>query len=581
MENELLKQVTEKANKWLGAEYDAETREAIKAMLESEDKTELIESFYKDLEFGTGGLRGIMGAGTNRMNIYTVGAATQGLANYLKVAFADLDEIKVVVGHDVRNNSRKFAEIVADIFSANGIKVYLFDSCRPTPEISFAIRHLGCQSGVIITASHNPKEYNGYKAYWNDGAQMIAPHDVNTINYVNEVKSVSEIKFEGDKSKIQIIGEDIDTVYLEKIKALSLSPEAIKKHHDMKIVYTPIHGTGGKLIPRSLKNFGFTNIINVPEQDIESGDFPTVESPNPEEPSAMAMGIAKAKETGAEIVLASDPDADRIGLVIRDNNGEYVLINGNQIALIFLNYLMTRNTELGTLTGNEYIVKTIVTTETIRKIAEAQHIKMFDCYTGFKWIASVMRENEGKGRYLGGGEESYGFLVQDFVRDKDSVSAISIMAEIAAWAKEKGMNMIEMLEDIYLKYGFSREKGISLVRKGKSGAEEIAAIMKQFRENPPKTLAGSPVVVMKDFQSLVKTNTTDGTTEKLDMPTTSNVLQYFTADDTKVSIRPSGTEPKIKFYIEVRDNLKDAADYAAAQERADKKIEQLKKDLGI
>lgn len=581
MENELLKQVTEKANKWLGAEYDAETREAVKAMLESEDKTELIESFYKDLEFGTGGLRGIMGAGTNRMNIYTVGAATQGLANYLKVAFADLDEIKVVVGHDVRNNSRKFAEIVADIFSANGIKVYLFASCRPTPEISFAIRHLGCQSGVIITASHNPKEYNGYKAYWNDGAQMIAPHDVNTINYVNEVKSVSEIKFEGDKSKIQIIGEDIDSVYLEKIKALSLSPEAIKKHHDMKIVYTPIHGTGGKLIPRSLKNFGFTNIINVPEQDIESGDFPTVESPNPEEPSAMAMGIAKAKETGAEIVLASDPDADRIGLVIRDNNGEYVLINGNQIALIFLNYLMTRNTELGTLTGNEYIVKTIVTTETIRKIAEAQHIKMFDCYTGFKWIASVMRENEGKGRYLGGGEESYGFLVQDFVRDKDSVSAISIMAEIAAWAKEKGMNMIEMLEDIYLKYGFSREKGISLVRKGKSGAEEIAAIMKQFRENPPKALAGSPVVVMKDFQSLVKTNTTDGTTEKLDMPTTSNVLQYFTADDTKVSIRPSGTEPKIKFYIEVRDNLKDAADYAAAQERADKKIEQLKKDLGI
>lgn len=581
MENELLKQVTEKANKWLGAEYDAETREAVKAMLESDDKTELIESFYKDLEFGTGGLRGIMGAGTNRMNIYTVGAATQGLSNYLKVAFADLDEIKVVVGHDVRNNSRKFAEIVADIFSANGIKVYLFDSCRPTPEISFAIRHLGCQSGVIITASHNPKEYNGYKAYWNDGAQMIAPHDVNTIKYVNEVKSVSEIKFKGDKSKIQIIGEDIDAVFLEKIKGLSLSPDAIKKHHDMKIVYTPIHGTGGKLIPRSLKNFGFTNIIHVPEQDVESGDFPTVESPNPEEPSAMAMGIAKAKETGAEIVLASDPDADRIGLVIRDNNGEYVLINGNQIALIFLNYLMTRNTELGTLTGNEYIVKTIVTTETIRKIAEAQHIKMYDCYTGFKWIANVMRENEGKGRYLGGGEESYGFLVEDFVRDKDSVSAISIMAEIAAWAKEKGMNMTEMLEDIYLKYGFSREKGISLVRKGKSGAEEIAAIMKQFRENPPKVLAGSPVVVIKDYQSLVKTNTIDGTTEKLDMPTTSNVLQYFTADDTKISIRPSGTEPKIKFYIEVRDNLKDAADYVAAQKRADKKIEQLKKDLGI
>ena len=573
--------VRSKAQSWLTKSYDAETRAQVQALLDNEDPTELIESFYKDLEFGTGGLRGIMGVGSNRMNIYTVGAATQGLSNYLKKEFADLDQIKVVIGHDCRNNSRKFAEIVADIFSANGIKVYLFDSCRHTPEISFAIRHLGCQSGVIITASHNPKEYNGYKAYWNDGAQMIAPHDVNTIKYVNEVKSVSEIKFKGDKSKIQIIGEDIDAVFLEKIKGLSLSPDAIKKHHDMKIVYTPIHGTGGKLIPRSLKNFGFTNIIHVPEQDVESGDFPTVESPNPEEPSAMAMGIAKAKETGAEIVLASDPDADRIGLVIRDNNGEYVLINGNQIALIFLNYLMTRNTELGTLTGNEYIVKTIVTTETIRKIAEAQHIKMYDCYTGFKWIANVMRENEGKGRYLGGGEESYGFLVEDFVRDKDSVSAISIMAEIAAWAKEKGMNMTEMLEDIYLKYGFSREKGISLVRKGKSGAEEIAAIMKQFRENPPKVLAGSPVVVIKDYQSLVKTNTVDGTTEKLVMPTTSNVLQYFTADDTKISIRPSGTEPKIKFYIEVRDNLKDAADYVAAQERADKKIEQLKKDLGI
>lgn len=581
MDNELLKQVTEKANKWLGAEYDEETRAAVKAMLENEDKTELIECFYKDLEFGTGGLRGIMGAGTNRMNIYTVGAATQGLANYLKVAFAELPEIKVVVGHDVRNNSRKFAEIVANIFSANGIKVYLFDSCRPTPEMSFAIRHLGCQSGVIITASHNPKEYNGYKAYWNDGAQMIAPHDVNTIKYVNEVTSVSEIKFEGDPSKIEIIGENIDSIYLEKIKGLSMSPEAIAKHHDMKIVYTPIHGTGGKLIPRSLRNFGFTNIINVPEQDIESGDFPTVASPNPEEPSAMAMGIAKAKETGAEIVLASDPDADRIGLVIRDKKGEYVLINGNQIVLIFLNYLMTRNAELGRLTGNEYVVKTIVTTETIKRIAEAQHIKMYDCYTGFKWIANVMRENEGKARYLGGGEESYGFLCQDFVRDKDSVSAISIMAEIAAWAKEKGLTMIDMLQDIYLKYGFSREKGISLVRKGKSGAEEIIAIMKQFRENPPKQLAGADVVTVKDYQTLVKTDCTTGATEKLDMPTTSNVLQYFTNDGTKISIRPSGTEPKIKFYIEVRDNMANAADYDAAIERADAKIATICKELGI
>ena len=581
MDDKLLAQVTEKANKWLGAEYDEETRAAVKAMLENDDKTELIESFYKDLEFGTGGLRGIMGAGSNRMNPYTVGAATQGLSNYLKVAFADLPEIKVVVGHDVRNNSRKFAEIVADIFSANGIKVYLFDSCRPTPEISFAIRHLGCQSGVIITASHNPKEYNGYKAYWNDGAQMIAPHDVNTIKYVNEVTDVKDIKFQGDKSKIEIIGENIDKVYLDKIKTLSLSPEAIQKHHDMKIVYTPIHGTGMKLIPRSLRNFGFTNIIGVPEQEVESGDFPTVASPNPEEPSAMAMGIAKAKETGAEIVMASDPDADRIGVVIRDNNGEYVLINGNQIALIFLNYLMTRNAELGKLTGKEYIVKTIVTTETIKSIADAQHIKMYDCYTGFKWIANIMRENEGKARYLGGGEESYGFLVEDFVRDKDSVSAISIMAEIAAWAKEKGLNMIEMLQDIYLKYGFSREKGISLVRKGKSGAEEIAAIMKQFRENPPKELAGSKVSIIKDYQTLKQTNALTGETSDLEMPVTSNVLQYFTEDRTKVSIRPSGTEPKIKFYIEVHGEMKSAADYDDANRKADEKIETIKKELGI
>ncbi len=581
MDNELIKQVTEKAEKWLSPAYDDETRIAVKALLDADDKTELIESFYKDLEFGTGGLRGIMGVGSNRMNIYTVGAATQGLANYLKVAFADLEEISVVVGHDVRNNSRKFAEIVADIFSANGIKVYLFDSCRPTPEMSFAIRHFGCQSGVIITASHNPKEYNGYKAYWNDGAQMIAPHDVNTIKYVNEVTDVKDIKFAGDPSKIQIIGEDVDKIFLEKVKGLSLSPEAIAKHHDMKIVYTPIHGTGLKLIPQALRNLGFTDIIGVPEQEVLSGDFPTVASPNPEEPSAMAMGVAKAKETGAEMVMASDPDADRIGLVIRDNNGEYVLINGNQIVLIFLNYLMTRNAELGKLTGNEYVVKTIVTTETIKSIAEAQGIKMYDCFTGFKWIANVMRENEGKARYLGGGEESYGFLAEDFVRDKDSVSAISLMAEIAAWAKDKGMNMTDMLIDIYMKYGFSREKGISLVRKGKSGAEEIQAIMKQFRENPPKQLAGSDVTLMKDYQSLEATNVATGEKSKLDMPATSNVLQYFTADGTKVSIRPSGTEPKIKFYLEVHDTLASAADYKATEQRADAKIEAIMKDLGI
>ena len=439
MENEeLLKSVTEKAQLWLGDAYDAETRAEVKRMLDAEDKTELIECFYRDLEFGTGGLRGIMGAGCNRMNIYTVGAATQGLANYLKEAFAHLDQISVAVAHDVRNNSRKFAEIVANVLSANGIKAYLFDNFRPTPELSFAIRHLGCQSGVNITASHNPKEYNGYKAYWEDGAQIIAPHDVNIINHVNQIKGAESIKFEGNPDLIEIIGKDVDDAFLAAIKELSLSPDAIKKHSDLKIVYTPIHGTGVELIPQSLMNYGFTNIIHVPEQDVPSGDFPTVDSPNPENPSAMAMAIAKAKEVEADLVMASDPDADRVGCVIRDNKGEYVLINGNQIAMILLYYLMTRNTELDRITGKEYIVKTIVTTETIKAIADANNIKMYDCYTGFKWIASVIRENEGINRYLGGAEESYGFLAEEFARDKDAVSAVSLMAEAAAWAKDKG-----------------------------------------------------------------------------------------------------------------------------------------------
>ena len=579
--NELLATVTEKAKVWLGEGYDQETRTEVKRMLDADDKTELIESFYKDLEFGTGGLRGIMGAGSNRMNIYTVGAATQGLANYLKEAFADLPEISVVVGHDVRNNSRKFAEIVADIFSANGIKVYLFDSFRPTPELSFAIRKLGCQSGVNITASHNPKEYNGYKAYWADGAQIIAPHDVNIIDHVNKIKGVEEIKFQGDKSKITIIGDDMDKAFLEAIKGLSLSPKAIERHKDLKIVYTPIHGTGVKLIPDSLKNFGFTNIIHVDEQDVPSGNFPTVESPNPEVPSAMAMAIAKAKEVGADLVMASDPDADRIGCVLRDAHGEYVLINGNQIVMILLNYIMTRNAELGRLTGNEYIVKTIVTTETIKSIADKNNIRMFDCYTGFKWIAAVIRDHESTSRYLGGGEESYGFLAEDFCRDKDAVSAISLMAEAAAWAKDKGLDFLQMLQDIYIKYGFSREEGISVVRTGKSGAEEIQAMMKNFRENPPKQLGGSDVVTIKDYADLNVTDVAAGTVSKMDMPTTSNVLQYFTADGTKVSVRPSGTEPKIKFYIEVRGTLPTAADYDKVNAEAQTKIEAVKKDLGI
>lgn len=577
----MIKTVTEKAKGWLGDGYDEETRKEVERMLNADDKTELIESFYKDLEFGTGGLRGIMGAGSNRMNIYTVGAATQGLANYLLEAFRDLPQISVVVGHDVRNNSRKFAEIVAAIFSANGIKAYLFEDFRPTPELSFAIRHLGCQSGVNITASHNPKEYNGYKAYWADGAQIIAPHDVNIIDNVNKIKSVSEIKFNGNPELIQIIGKEIDDAFLTAIKGLSLSPEAIKRHADLKIVYTPIHGTGVKMIPASLKNYGFTNIIHVPEQDIPSGDFPTVESPNPEVPSAMAMAIAKAKEVGADLVVASDPDADRIGCVIRDNKGEYVLINGNQIVMILLNYLMTRNAELGMLKGNEYIVKTIVTTETIKAIADAWNIRMFDCYTGFKWIAAVIRDHEETSRYLGGGEESYGFLAEDFARDKDSVSAISLMAEICAWAKDKGMDFLQMLQDIYIKYGFSREEGISVVRKGKSGAEEIIAMMKAFRSNPPESLGGSKVVTIKDYADLNVTDVTTGTVSKMDMPTTSNVLQYFTEDGTKVSIRPSGTEPKIKFYIEVKGTMATNADYDKAISEADNKIAAVKTDLGI
>lgn len=550
-------------------------------MLDAADKTPLIEAFYKDLEFGTGGLRGIMGAGTNRMNIYTVGAATQGLANYLNDAFSEVPQISVAIGHDVRHNSRKFAELAADIFSANGIKVYLFDSCCPTPEVSFAIRHLGCQSGVMVTASHNPKEYNGYKAYWSDGAQMIAPHDVKTIEYVNAITSVDQIKFTPRKELIQIIGKDVDKAFLSAILGLQMDREACLRHHDMKIVYTPIHGTGSRLMFDSLKLWGFDNIIHVPEQDVQSGDFPTVVSPNPENPEAMAMGIAKARETGAQLVLASDPDADRIGLVVRDKQGNYQLVNGNQIVMIFLYYIITRNRELGRITGNEYCVKTIVTTETIKRIADANGVKCYDCYTGFKWIADVMRNHEGTARYLGGGEESYGFLAEDFCRDKDSVSAISMMCEIAAWAADKGMNLYELLIQIYLEYGFSRERGISVVRPGKSGAEEIAAMMREFRANPPKTLAGSPVTAIKDYLDLNATDLINGNVSKLDFPTTSNVLQFFNALGDKVSIRPSGTEPKIKFYVEVREPLKDAADYEATVEKADKHIDAILKDLKI
>jgi phosphoglucomutase len=577
----LLQQVRAKANTWLSDSYDAETRKRVQELLDKEDTTDLIESFYKDLEFGTGGLRGIMGAGSNRMNIYTVGAATQGLANYLKKEFFHLPQISVVVGHDCRNNSRLFAETSAGIFAANGIKVYLFPELRPTPEISYAIRKLGCQSGICITASHNPKEYNGYKAYWDDGAQVIAPHDKNIIAEVNKISSVKEIKFKALPGLIELLNGKIDEDYIRDLLTISLSGEAIQRHKDIKIVYTPIHGTGITLIPAALKALGFENIIHVPEQDVISGDFPTVKSPNPEEAAALKMAVEKAIAAGADLVMASDPDADRIGAAVRNENGEFVLLNGNQTLLIFIYYLITRWKQLGKLSGNEYVVKTIVTTELVKTIAKKNGVKLFDCYTGFKWIADVIRQNENKRKYIGGGEESYGFLAEDFVRDKDSVSACMLLAEIAAWAADNGKTIYELLQDIYVEYGFSKEKGISVVREGKSGAEEIEAMMKNYREHPMTELAGSRVFFIKDFAKLTGTDIAENEQVTLDMPTTSNVLQYFAEDGTKVSIRPSGTEPKIKFYIEIHSKVASRAELAAADVAADAKMEEVRKSLGI
>jgi phosphoglucomutase len=580
MDQQLLQTVISRAKTWLSLEFDAETRAAVQALLDNEDKTDLIESFYRDLEFGTGGLRGIMGVGSNRMNIYTVGAATQGLSNYLNQNFSHLPQISVVIGHDCRNNSRKFAEISADIFSANGIKVYLFEDLRPTPEMSFTIRKLGCQSGIILTASHNPKEYNGYKAYWDDGAQIVAPHDENIIKEVNKVQT-KDIRFNGNKALVESLGKEIDEAFIEAIKGISLSPDSISHHKDLKIVYTPIHGTGVSIIPACLRAFGFTNIIPVPEQNVVSGDFPTVVSPNPEEPAALAMAIEKAKETDADIVMASDPDADRLGIAVKNDAGEWILVNGNQTALIFIYYLITRWKEKGLLIGNEYVVKTIVTTELVKTIADRNGVDCYDCYTGFKWIAAVMRDLESVKTYIGGGEESYGFLPETFVRDKDAVSSAALMAEIAAWAKDNGKSLYQLLLDVYVEYGFSREKGISVVKKGKSGAEEIQAMMDAFRVNPPKEIAGSPVILIKDFDSLDAKEPLAGKTYKLEMPATSNVLQYFSEDGSKVSIRPSGTEPKIKFYIEVRTSMPSRSDYYAATALADDKIKAVMNSLGL
>lgn len=581
MENQaLVAQCLEVAQQWMDSPiYDSETKQAVKAMMEADDKTPLVEAFYRSLEFGTGGLRGIMGPGINRMNVYVVGAATQGLANYLHKNFADRKDISVVVGHDCRNNSRLFAETVANVFSANGIKVYLFEDLRPTPEVSFAIRHFGCQSGVNITASHNPKEYNGYKAYWDDGAQVLAPHDQGIIDEVNKVR-IEDVKFEGNPALIQIIGQEVDDLYLEGVHALSIDPEVIARQKDLSIVYTPIHGAGRVLIPASLKKWGFENVNCVPEQMVKDGNFPTVVSPNPENSEALTLALNLAKKIDADIVMASDPDADRVGMACKNSKGEWVLVDGNQTCMIFLYYIIKNRIALGKMKGDEYIVKTIVTTELIKAIAEKNHVKMYDEYTGFKWIARVIRLLEGKETYIGGGEESYGFMGQDIVRDKDAVSACSLLAEICAWAKDQGKTLYDVLMDIYVEYGFSLNHTINVVKPGKSGADEIKAMMERFRSNPPQEIAGSKVVLTKDYQVL-KAVDAEGRETKLDFPATSNVLQWFTADGNKISVRPSGTEPKIKFYLEVMGKMATAADHDAARAAAEAKIQDIRKSLGL
>ena len=582
MENQsvLIRECEEKAKVWTTSPlYDEKTQASVRKMLENPDKSELIDAFYRTLEFGTSGLRGIMGPGTNRMNIYTVGAATQGMANYLLQHFKDRNEISVAIGHDCRNNSRLFAETAAQIFSANGIKAYLFDAMRPTPEISFAIRHLGCQAGVILTASHNPKEYNGYKAYWDDGAQVLPPHDIGIIEEVGKV-GAEDIKFKGNNDLIQIIGEEIDREFLQKIHTLSIDPEVIKRQKDLSIVYTPIHGTGKILIPESLKLWGFENVHTVPEQMVESGDFPTVVSPNPENGEALEMAINLAKKIDGDIVMASDPDADRVGMACKDDKGEWVLINGNQTCMLFLYYIIKNRIAQGLMKGNEFIVKTIVTTELIAEIAKKNNIKLFDVYTGFKWIARMvhLEEDQGSLKYIGGGEESYGFMAEDFVRDKDAVSACSLLAEICAWAKDQGKTLYDVLMDIYLEYGFSYNKAVNIVKPGKSGAEEIKAMMENFRTNRPKELGGSKVILTKDFQ-LLKAYDGDGNETAISMLQSSNVLQWYTEDGTKVSVRPSGTEPKIKFYVEVRGEIGCTNCYKGACADAGEKVEMIMREL--
>ena len=581
MTNDLERIVLEKANKWLGNEYDEATRQQVKHLIDN-DKNELIESFYKDLEFGTGGLRGIMGAGSNRMNIYTVGFATQGLANYLKKNFPN-EEIRVAIAHDSRNNSRMFAERVADIFASNGFKVFLFDALRPTPELSFAIRELKCQSGVMVTASHNPKEYNGYKAYWSDGSQVTSPHDTNIIKEVEKVTEVSQVLTGLHSENISILGEDFDDIYLAAIKKLSLSPESVARCHDMKIVYTPLHGAGVRLTPASLRNFGFTNVQLVEEQAVLDGNFPTVESPNPEERKTMSMAIELARKVGADLAMATDPDSDRIGLALRNGKGEYVLLNGNQTLVLLMCYQLTRWAELGRIKDGDYVVKTIVTSTMPDAVAAHYGVKCYNCLTGFKFIAKVIREHEGVSQYIGGGEESFGYLAGDYVRDKDGVSACSLAAEAAAWCRDtKGMTLYEWLQDLYVKFGFYREGLVNVVRKGKDGAEQIHNMMVEYRSNPPKSICGSPVVKIFDYKTLEILDVATGAKSPIEGVTDkSNVLQWLTADGTMVSVRPSGTEPKIKFYFGVKAELTSAEQFDEVQAALDAKIEEIKKELQL
>ena len=579
MANELDQLVLAKAQQWLEGNYDAETKAQVQYLIDNDPK-ELVESFYKDLEFGTGGLRGIMGVGSNRMNVYTVGMATQGLANYLKKNFAG-EQIRVAIGHDSRNNSRKFAEHVADIFASNGFTVFLFDALRPTPELSFAIRELKCHSGVVVTASHNPKEYNGYKAYWTDGSQVTAPHDKNIIEEVAKITDVAQILTGKNPENITILGDEFDQIYLNKILSLQLSRECVLAHKDMKIVYTPIHGSGVKLVPASLKNFGFENVSVVAEQAIVDGNFPTVDSPNPEERKTMMKAIELAAKEGADLVLATDPDSDRLGVALRNKQGEYVLLNGNQTLALILSYQLTRWAELGKLDGKQFVVKTIVTSQMANAVAAHFGVKCYDCLTGFKYIARIIRNNEGVATYIGGGEESFGYLAGDFVRDKDAVSACSLAAEAAAWALEtKGQTLYEWLQELYVQYGLYREGLVSVVRKGKEGAELIQKMMVDFRENPPKTIVGSPVVKINDYQ---KSETLDVVTGKVTPieEDKSNVLQWFTEDGTIVSVRPSGTEPKIKFYFGVKAPLASVEQYDEVLAALDGKIEAIKEDLKL